>query len=204
MKKIVTLGVLVLACFLALPSAVWAGNNQNGSRLKIKDAKVLQVIPEKGTLVVEKKGNIYNIVLALGDSDKMEFLSKYGVNINPWKLTAGDHVTCRGRNFPAYFVPSKCRVEKNSDKDLYKDKKGIMVADVLAVDEANGLIVAAHSLGIVTIKVGDTKITEDGERRSLGKIQPYWRLKIKGEWDKENQLFRRLDYIRVMKRLKSL
>ena len=204
MSKKLKVGLLVLSLLLVLPVLATAKDEASGAKMKLKNAKVLQVIPEKGTIVVKKGEGIYNIVFAFGDEDKMELLSKYGVNVDPWDLEPDDHVTCRGRRFPTYFVPSKCRIEKDSQKKLYKDKKGLMVADVYAVDPVNNLIYAAHSLNktdLTVIKVKDTDdITYKGEHRSIDKLEPYWRLKIKGEWDKDENMFKDVEYVRIWKK----
>lgn len=207
MQKRLTLAALALGLVLALPSLAWAKDEASGKRMKLKNAKVVQVLPQKGTVVVKKDGAVYNIVLALANPDKLLVLSKYGVNVDPWELKPGDHITCRGRRFPAHFVPSKCRIEKDSQKDLYKEKKGKMVADVYAVDADNGLIYAANALNktdLTTIKKGSAKITYKGEKRSLSKLKPYWRLLIKGKWDSSKKMFKDVKYIKILDKLKNV
>ena len=198
-KKILTM-ILAVNLLAILPTVVSAKDENSGERAKIKDAKVMNVIPEMGLIVVKKNGHLYNFNLALSNPKKTELLSKYGVNVDFFELEPGDRITCRGRRFPQYFVPAKCRVEEGSQDKLYKDKKGIIVVDVYAVDPINNLIYAAHSLnktGVTTIKQGDSKITYKGENRSLSNLETYWRLHVKGEWDKSQGVFKRVEYIRI-------
>ena len=177
-----------------------AKDKESGERMKIKNAEVVRMMPEFGMVVVKKKDAVYNLDLTKSDPDKAELLSKYGVNVDVWDLVPGDHITVIGRNYPDYFVPSKARVEKDSQKDLYKDKKGVVVADVYAVDPATNTIYAAHSLNktnLTTIAAGDEKVTEKGEPRKLENLKTFWRLTIKGTWDNAEKVFKKLDYIRI-------
>ncbi|MEA3273526.1 MAG: hypothetical protein U9Q72_02955 [Patescibacteria group bacterium] len=204
-NKILTM-VLAVGLLAVLPAVASAKDENSGERAKIKEGKVMSVIPEKGLIVVKKNGHLYNFNLALSDPSKTELLSKYGVNVDFFELEPDDRITCRGRRFPQYFVPSKCRVEVGSQDKLYRDKKGIIVVDVYGVDPVNNLIYAAHSLNkvdVTTIKKGDAKITYEGENRSLSKLESYWRLHVKGEWDKSQGIFKRVEYIRIKQKHKT-
>jgi hypothetical protein len=197
-------GVAVGGLLLTLPFLAQAKDSGSGTKMKLKNAKVIQVLSEQGMVVVQKSGGVYNIALGLADPDKTELLSKYGIMVDPFKLESGDHLTCRGRRFPSYFIPSKCKIEEGSQKDLYKKDKGVMVADVYAAED--GYIYAAHSLNktnLTTIKQGKSKITYKGENRSLSKLTPYWRLKVKGEWDKDQNMLRKVDYIKITAKHKN-
>lgn len=201
MKQTIRRGLLVFVVFLFCGAGdAVAKDKESGDRMKIKNAEVIKMMPEFGMIVIKKKDAVYNLDLTKADPDKAELLSKYGVNVDVWDLIPGDHITVIGRNYPDYFVPSKARVEKDSQKDLYKDKKGVMVADVYAVDAATNTIYAAHSLnktGLTTIDAGDEKVTEKGEPRKLENLKTFWRLTIKGTWDNAEKVFKKLDYIRI-------
>lgn len=202
MNKTKITKVLLMAVFLMMPVLVSAKDEASGERMKLKEAKIIQMIPQKGTAVVKKNGHIYNIVFALADPDKFELLSKYGVFVDPLKLDVDDEITCRGRRFMTHFVPSKCRMEKGSDKDLYKKEEGYMVADVYGVDPFSNFIYAAHSLNkteVTMIKAGDAEIEDmDGDKADILDLKPYYRLLIKGEWDNDNEIFRKVESIEVI------
>ncbi|MBD3244727.1 MAG: hypothetical protein GF335_01910 [Candidatus Moranbacteria bacterium] len=208
MTKKILKTFLAVGVFLIIPIVLFAKDEASGERMKLKEAEVIKAIPEKGTMVVERNGHIYNIVFAYADPDKFELLSKYGIMQDPMELREGDNITCRGRRFLTHFVPSKCRVEKGSQRKLRSDKEGILVADVFAVDPINDLIYAAHSLNKTTVSIieGEKSKRYDGERYNTHGdevYEPYWRLKIRGRYDKDSGIYEDIEYIRILSKHKN-
>lgn len=203
MRKTIRNGLAVCVVFLLFVLAggsASAKDKESGVRMKIKNAEVVKMMPEIGVIVVKKGDAVYNLDLTRSDPDKAELLSKYGINVDVWDLIPGDHITFVGRKFADYFVPSKARVEKDSQKKLYKDKKGVMVADVYATDNDAKIIYAAHSLNktdATAVAAGDEKVTEKGEPRKFSSLKTFWRLSMKGVWDNSEKVFKKLEYIRI-------
>ncbi|MBD3238442.1 MAG: hypothetical protein GF332_02275 [Candidatus Moranbacteria bacterium] len=199
-----TLISVALGILLAVPLFVVAKDEASGERMKLKEAEVIKAMPEMGTMVVERNGHIYNIVFAKADPDKFELLSKYGIMVDPMKLREGDNITCRGRRFLHHFVPSKCRVEKGSQRKLRSAKKGIIVADVFAVDPINDLIYAAHSLNKHDISIFEgekSKRYKNGKRYNTHGdhvYKAYWRLKIEAEYDKSDGIYKDVEEIEIL------
>jgi len=195
--------LVMLLCFAILlavvPFAVGAKDEASGKKIKIKNAKIVDL--NQRYITVARKGAVYVLDLALADPGKLELISKYGIQVDLDEVRPGDRITFKGRDFGGgNVVPGHMYLEKGSH--AYTKKKGKIAASFYG-DVSEDVIALAHSHTnevLYANKKGAIITYKKKRRRSLN---TYWGLLLKGKWSKTDGMYKDIKYIKIRNKHKN-